>query len=120
MNRANNQVLLDANSQPTLNFIASPIINVTNTTTTVAGTGPGIFHGFLVVAAAAGTYSLTVYDASTTTASGLTSATVVGLLASTTAAGALPFQWGGDIVYNNGITVVAQGGTTGVVKILYL
>jgi hypothetical protein len=50
----------------------------------------------------------------------LVSSTVVGVLSSTTASGAVPFQWGGDIICNNGLTVVAAGGTTGVVKILYL
>jgi len=120
MNRSQNGSLLDANSNIPLDFIASSGIYVTNTTTTVAGSGPGIFHGFLVVTAAAGAYSLTVFDSSTTGASGLTTTTTVGVLSTTTGVGAMSFQWGGDIVFNNGLVAVAAGGTTGNIKILYL
>jgi hypothetical protein len=120
MNRANNGQVLDANSHDTLSFVASTGIYITNTTTTIAGSGPGVFHGFLVVSAPAGSYTLTLYDASTTSAAGLITSTTVGVLATTTAAGALPFQWGGDIIYSNGLVAVASGGTTGNVRILYL
>lgn len=120
MNRAANQTLLDANSQTTLSFLASAVVNTTNSTTTIVGAGPGVFHGFIVNATGAGALSVTIYDASTTAASGLTSATAIGALASTTLAGAVPFQWGGDVIYNNGLVVVAAGGTIAPFKVLYL
>jgi hypothetical protein len=111
--------MTDANSALPLSFNDSALINVTNTTTTVAGV-PSIFHGFLVITSAAGAYSLIAYDSATTASAGLVSSTAVGVLSTTTGAGATTFQWGGDIVCSNGITVVAQNGTTGAVKILYL
>ncbi len=118
-NRATQQGMLDANSQLPLSFVPSSVINTTNSTTTISG-ATGVFHGFLVVGTSSGAYTLTAYDAATTTASGLTSATVIGVLNSTTASGATAFQWGGDIIVNNGITVVAVGGTSGVTRIIYL
>ena len=122
VNRASNQGMLDANSQLPISFQASPQISIN--TTTVVGVGPGVFHGFLVVTTPGQGNTYTAYDSvASTTAVGispLSTTTVVGVLNSTTAAGALTFQWGGDVVFNNGLVIVSTQGTAGVIKILYL
>ena len=121
MNRAQNQALGDANSQQPRSYIASPLVNVTSSTTTIGGAGvAGIFHGWLVVNAGTGTFSATLFDANTTAAAGLTSATTVGVLNTTSAAGAAAFQAGGDIIFNNGLVCVATGSNAAAFKIIYL
>ena len=120
MNRASNAGLLDANSQLPISFIASNGINSV-ATTTIVGAGPGIFHGFLVITTGAGTYNATLYDVSTTAAAGLVTSAVVGALATTTGVGAAsPFQWGGDVIFKNGLVCVTAGSNQGTIKILYL
>jgi len=120
MNRALQEGMLDANSQLPLSFQVSPLIN-TNTTTTITAAGAGIFHGFLIISTSstgAGAWNGILYDA--TPQGTLNSTTAIGVLASTTAAGATPFQWGGDVVYNNGLTLITSAGTAGAIKVIYL
>ncbi len=117
MQRSIQQGMLDANSHLPLSFVASSLVN-TNATTTITAAGAGVFHGFLVLNAGAGAYNATVYDA--TPQGTLNSTTAIGVLNSTTAAGATNFQWGGDVIYNNGLTLITSQGTAGAIKILYL
>ncbi len=117
MNRSVNQGVLDANSHLPMSFIASPGVN-TNATTTITAAGAGVFHGFLVVTPGAGAYTATLYDALPNGT--LNTSTIVGVLNSTTAAGATSFQWGGDIIFNTGLTLITSQGTAGVIKVLYL
>ena len=118
MQRSTQQGMLDANSELPMSFVASPLVN-TNTTTTIS-TNQGVFHGFLVIANGAGAFNATVYDVSTTAVAGLVSTNAVGVLNSTTAVGATSFQWGGEIVVNNGLVLVTTQGTAGAIKVLYL
>ena len=116
-NRAINAGLLDANSQSPVTFTYSPLVN-TNTTTTITAAGAGVFRGFLVIAAGSGSWGATVYDA--TPSGTLNSTTAIGVLSSTTASGFVPFQWGGDIIYQNGLTLITTQTTAGAIKVIYL
>lgn len=118
MNRAANAGMLDANSHLPVTFDDSNLIN-TNTMTSIT-VGQGVFHGFLVIASGSGAFNATVYDVSTTTAAGLISTTAVGVLSTTSNVGVIPFQWGGDVIYTNGLVCVTTQGTAGAIKILYL
>ena len=110
----------DANSQLAVTFVDSALINQ-STSPVLITSGQGIFHGFLVITQGTGSWGATIYDSNSTVSSGLNSSTAVGVLLTATTGGVLGFQWGGDIIYNNGLVVQDSTGTTpGAIKILYL
>ncbi len=77
-----------------------------------------LLHGFLFITPGATGWSATAYDAIPTGT--LNSATAVGALVTAVAAGALPFQSAGDIVFTNGLTILTTQGTAGAFKVIYL
>lgn len=110
--------MLDANSLLPQSFVYSPLINTSTNPGTIS-IGAGVLHGFIIIGLGTGLWGATVYDALVTGT--LNSTTAIGVLVTATVGGAYGLQLTGDGIYNTGLTVVNNTGTTaGAFKILYL